>query len=170
MNPPTSVVGPQSTTSLSLFQNVTVLLPIVISIVVLIAVLATLFAFMRKQSVNQSLSNLDARNSIPKSELSTEIFPLNDFVRSNSKPKIFENHTSQPSDMYGKTTSYYATPNRRNSAGNHQVMGRRIVANSDHEYAEPHAQYAQPRCLFSSDETECANLATCALMVPNTRL
>ena len=79
---------------------------------------------------------------------------------------------SQSADIYGKTAAtYYATPNRRNNAANHQVMGRHLLPNSDHEYAEPHAQYAQPRCLFSSDENECvANLSTCALMVPNTRL
>ncbi|CAG2103859.1 unnamed protein product [Medioppia subpectinata] len=170
MNPPTSVVS-QSTASLSLFHNVTVMLPIVISIVVLIAVLSTLFAFMRRQRLaNQSANHLDPRNSIPKSELSSEVFPMNDFVRSTSKPKIFESHSSGPgNDIYGKTTSYYATPNRRNSMTNHQMVLGRHVANSDHEYAEPHTQYAQPRCLFS-DENECTNLSTCALMVPNTRL
>jgi hypothetical protein len=145
------------------------MLPIVISIIVLIAVLSTLFAFMRRQhSDNPSINNLDGRNSIPKSELSSEIFPLNDFVRSGSKPKIFESQSTQPNDIYGKTSAqFYATPNRKSIP---QSMIRHL--NSDHEYAEPHlatAQYSQPRCLFS-DDNECANLSMCALMVPNTRL
>ncbi|XP_054160537.1 cell adhesion molecule Dscam2-like [Oppia nitens] len=178
MNPPTSVVSQSTTASLSIFQNFTVMLPIVISVIVLIAVLTTLLAFMKRQrSIDQTINNMDARSSIPKSELSSDMFPLSDFVRSNSKPKLFESHTTHPSDIYGKTTAaaatYYATPNRRSSSGlavaNHQLMARHMH-NSDHEYAEPLAQYSQPRCLFS-DDNECSNLSnTCALMVPNTRL
>jgi len=140
------------------------MLPIVISIIVLIAVLSTLFAFMRKQhGDNPTINNLDTRNSIPKSELSSEIFPLNDFVRSNSKPKIFEGQSGQGNEIYGKAT-YYATPNRKSVP---QALIRHL--NSDHEYAEPHAQYSQPRCIFN-DDNECGNLSMCALMVPNTRL
>lgn len=117
---------------------------------------------MRKQNSDNHCN--EARNSLPKSELSSEVFPMNDFMSSGSKPKLFESQTTQSNEIYGKTAAFYATPNRKSIP---TAVMRHM--NSDHEYAEPHAQYSQPRCIFS-DDNECSNLSMCALMMPNTRM
>jgi hypothetical protein len=149
---PNSVMS-QSTVTQSLFNNMTVMLPIVISIIVLIAVLSTLIVFMRKQQNISMHNSLDERrNSMPKSnQLSSEIFPLNDFVSSSSKPKLFDSSSTSGNDSYGKTTSYSSTPNRKS------IHFRNF--NNVHEYAEPNAQFsAQQRCLFNDDNNYFSNL------------
>ena len=127
---------------------------------VLIAVLTSLMAFMRRHNNENSGGNYESRNSIPKSEQSNEMFPLNDFVRCGSKPKLFDNQSAN--ELYGKTT-FYATPSRKCIPQMIRCM------NGDHEYAEPlQAQYAQPNNFFLNDH-ECGSMA-CALMATNTKM
>lgn len=138
------------TASLSLFRNVTVLLPVVISIVVLFIVLATLFGCMRRQHVDQVVNGTDSNNCIHKNELrqSSETFVLNDF-QCGSKPKFIECQTPL-GKTYDNSTSYYSSPHRKSltSSIGHQ--------RSEHEYAEPCTQQTN-RCIFD-DDLNCGNM------------
>jgi hypothetical protein len=153
------VISPQSpidassqAESLSLFRNVTVLLPIVISIIVLFVILATLLGCLRRQHVDQVVNGSDGNSCNHKNELrqSSETFPLNDF-QCGSKPKFIDCQ-SPPHKSYGNSTSYYSSPHRKSLTA---IMGHQ---RSEHEYAEPCAQLTN-RCIFG-DDLNCGNASS----------
>ena len=101
-------------------HNVTILLPIVISVLVLVAVLTTLFAFMRKQDIfhepsecrSNSAQNLRLRTSLMRSKEDINemlSFPMTDYhslcANTNSKSKLCE---------VGLTTSNQSTNQQLN--------------------------------------------------------
>ncbi|XP_054166069.1 cell adhesion molecule Dscam2-like [Oppia nitens] len=152
--------------SLSLFRNITVLLPVIISIIVLCVILGTLLGCMRRQHVNQvvngmnGMSAVNSSNCIHKTDLrqSTETFQMNDF-QCSSKPKFIECQ-SPPTKSYMNSTSYYSSPHRKSLTT--AIIGHQ---RSEHEYAEPLTQVAT-RCMFT-DEFKCDNIRS-ANMMPTT--
>lgn len=138
--------------SVSLFRNVTVLLPVIISVIVLCVILGTFFGCMRRQHVNQVVNGLNSNNCNHKTDLrqSTETFPLNDF-QCGSKPKFIECQSAPPKG-YGNSTSYYSSPHRKSLTS---VMAQH---RSDHQYAEPLTQLSN-RCVFA-DDLNCANFSS----------
>lgn len=137
--------------SVSFFRNVTVLLPVIISVIVLCVILATFFGCMRRQHVNQVVNGLNGNNCTHKTDLrqSTETFPLNDF-QCGSKPKFIDCQSAPPKG-FGNPTSYYSSPHRKSLTS---VMAQR----SEHQYAEPLTQLNN-RCVFA-DDLNCPNMSS----------
>lgn len=107
------------------FHNVTIMLPIVISVLVLVAVLSTLFAFMRKQDLlheprecmSKSTQNLHLRSSSirSKEDLNEMItFPMSDYhslctqSTNTSKGKCDGSHSTPPSHRVATQDSLYS--------------------------------------------------------------
>ena len=106
------VVSPQSpidasaqAESVSLFRNVTVLLPVIISIIVLCVILGTLLGCMRRQHVNHVVNGINSNNCNHKTDLrqSTETFQMNEF-QCGSKPKFIDCQ-SPPNKSFGNSAS-----------------------------------------------------------------
>lgn len=150
------------------FHNVTILLPIVISVLVLIAVLTTLFAFMRKQDVlheqrdciSNSAQNLHLRSSSVRSkdDMSEMMsFPMTDYhtlcQNTNSKSKLCEGNHVSTGQLRNPSEGIYSKSMISTSAILYSSPKRTVVCNADGEVQQQiirpgrinsHHIYAEP--------------------------
>ncbi|KAG8200003.1 hypothetical protein JTE90_006241 [Oedothorax gibbosus] len=118
------------------YRNLTVLLPVIISVLVLLIVVITVIVCLRKQVDTGSMSE-DSR----KNRRNSEHMGLNEFPSKNLKDH----------DTYGGKSSYYSSPARKPLAL--ASSSQREHSENNHEYAEPYCTVPAPRCLLDDSPT-----------------
>ncbi|XP_022250923.1 Down syndrome cell adhesion molecule homolog, partial [Limulus polyphemus] len=136
---PPPVRRPESrNSSLPFYRNLTVILPVVFSIIVLLVVTTAVLVCLRKQS--DSSNGDSSTESQPRKGRQVENVGMMEFPQ--KPPKEME-QTYKP--------SYYSSPTRKPTPI--AARGRLRRRDENHEYAEPYASVPPPRCVI--DERNC---------------